>query len=395
MTRARLLRILLVSAVVAAAAWLVLRPSPTRVDSAAVDTGDVVDSLEAEGRTRVRDRYVITAPIQAQARRLALEAGDAVAVGDVLVVLDPLPAPALDARARSLASANAAAAASRVSAAREELAAAEVTLAQLQREAQRLDQLAKSSLVARESAERARSLETRGQREVAGARFRFATAQYELEAAKSALALGSRDRSTEVALELTAPVDGVVLRHHFESTRPVQPGDPLLEIGDPATMEVEVDVLSADAVTLREGMPVQLHRWGEAQPLRGRVRRIEPAGFTKVSALGVEEQRVWVIVDISSEHADWLRLGDAYRVNASFVLGQRSGVVRVPATALFRQGDGWAVFRVQSGRAVATPVSLGLQGGPWAEVLDGLAPGDAVVVHPGRDLEHGRRIRVR
>lgn len=395
MTRARLLRLLLVSAVVAGAAWLVLRPSATWVDSAVVDTGDVVDSLEAEGRTRVRDRYVITAPIQAQARRLALDAGDEVKVGDVLVVLDPLPAPALDARARSLASANAAAAGSRVNAAREELAAAEVALTQLRREAQRLAQLAKSSLVAREAAERAVSLEARGQREVAGARFRFATAQYELEASKSALALGSRDRSAEAALELTAPVDGVVLRHHFESMRPVQPGDPLLEIGDPATMEVEVDVLSADAVRLREGMAVELHRWGEVTPLQGRVRRIEPAGFTKVSALGVEEQRVWVIVDISSEHAAWQRLGDAYRVNARFVLDQRSRVVRVPATALFRQGEGWAVFRVQGGRAVATGVSLGLQGGPWAEVREGLAPGDAVVLHPGRDLENGRRVRIR
>lgn len=395
MTRPRLMRLFLLCAVVAGASWLVFRPAPTWVDTATVDTGDVVDSLEAEGRTRVRDRYVITAPIQAQARRLALDAGDAVAVGDVLVVLDPLPAPALDARARALAAANAAAAASRVSAAREDLAAAEVSLAQLQREAKRLEQLSQSSLVARESAERARALELQGQREVAGARFRFATAQYESEAAKSALALGSRDRSAEVALELTAPVDGVVLRHHFESARPVQPGDPLLEIGDPATMEVEVDVLSADAVRLREDMPVELHRWGEAAPLRGRVRRIEPAGFTKVSALGVEEQRVWVVVDISSDHADWRRLGDAYRVNARFVLDHRTGVARVPATALFRQGEGWAVFRVASGRAVATPVSLGLQGGPWAQVLGGLAPGDTVVVHPGRDLEDGRRVRVR
>lgn len=395
MTRARLLRMLLVSAVVAGAAWLVLRPSPAWVDTSVVDTGDVVDSLEAEGRTRVRDRYVITSPIQGQARRLALDAGDPVAVGDVLVVLDPLPAPALDARSRALATANAAAATTRASAAREELAAAEVALAQQQREARRLEQLASSSLVARESAERARALEARGQREVAGARFRVATAQHELEAATAALALGSRDRSADAALELTAPVAGVVLRHHFESTRPVQPGDPLLEIGDPATMEVEVDVLSADAVKLREGLPVELHRWGDTAPLQGRVRRIEPAGFTKVSALGVEEQRVWVIVDISSQHAQWQRLGDAYRVNARFVLDQRSGVVRVPATALFRQGDGWAVFKRQSGRAVATTVVLGLQGGPWAEVLQGLAPGDEVVVHPGRDLEDGSRVRVR
>lgn len=192
---------------------------------------------------------------------------------------------------------------------------------------------------------------------------------------------------------LSAPVAGVLLRRHFESARPVQAGEPLLEIGDPGRLEVEVDVLSADAVRLREGMAVELLRWGEPQPLAGQVRRIEPAGFTKFSALGVEEQRVWVMVALTSPPGQWRRLGDAYRVNARFVLDQAVDVVRVPTSALFREGDGQAVFRVEGSRARLRPVGTGLQGGGFTQVLSGLAAGDAVVVHPDRSLADGDRIR--
>jgi HlyD family secretion protein len=382
MSRPRYLRWTVIAVVVLLLAWLAMRPAATWVDSARVGTGDVVASLEAEGRTRLGDRYLITAPIAAQARRLALEAGDPVAVGEVLVVLDSLPAPALDPRARAEAAALAEAAASQERAA-------------LAREADRLAQLGERALVAREAVERARTLDQRARRESASARFRVATAQHQLEAARAALALGSRARSSDSALELTSPVDGVVLRRHFESSRPVLPGEALLEIGDPGAMEVEVDVLSADAVRLREGMSVELHRWGEEAPLLGRLRRIEPAGFTKVSALGVEEQRVWVIVDITSERARWERLGDAYRVNARFLLDQRQAVTRVPASALFRDDDGWSAFRVEGGRARLAAVKPGLAGGAWVEIIEGLAPGDTVIVHPGRDLADGDRVRLR
>lgn len=391
------LRWILVAIAVIGFGWLALRPTPRWVDVVSLDSGPVVVTLEAEGRTRLSDRYLITSPIAAQARRVALEVGDAVAVGDVLVVLDSLPAPALDPRARSEAAALAEAAASQVRAAEEDLAGSETNAAELAREARRLADLGGRDLVAREAVERAQALHQRAQREAASARFRVAIARHQLEAAKSALAMGSRSRNSEAALELLAPVAGVVLRRFFESSRPVLAGEALLEIGDPAALEVEVDVLSADAVALREGMAVALHRWGEAEPLQGRVRRVEPAGFTKVSALGVEEQRVWVIVDITSERERWQRLGDAYRVNARFLLDQRESVLRVPATALFRNGAGWAVFRVDArrGRARTVPVKVGLAGGAWVEVVDGLAIDDRVIVHPGRDLSDGDRVRIR
>jgi len=396
MTRARTLRYSVFALALAALAWLALRPTPVPVDTLPASRGAVTDSVEAEGRTRLVDRYLITSPIAAQARRQQLEVGDAVAVDQVLVVLDPLPAPALDPRARAEANARAEAAQSRLRGAEQDLASAAAAAEQAALDLARAESLATRELVARDAVDRARTQHERAAREADSARFRRATAAHELEAARAALALGSRARSDEPALELTAPVAGVVLRRHFESSRPVQAGEPLIEIGDPAAMEVEVDVLSADAVRLRDGMPVQLQRWGDPEALQGRVRRVEPAGFTKVSALGVEEQRVWVIVEITSERERWLRLGDAYRVNARFELDRRDAVLRVPGSALFRAEDGgWAVFRVERGRAVQVPVVPGLQGDGHAEITEGLAEGELVVVHPDRALADGRRVRLR
>lgn len=396
MTRARLLRLSLPVLAVLVMAWLALRPAAIPVDTAEVDAGPVVDVIEAEGRTRLVDRYLITAPIAGQARRQQLEVGDPVGVDQVLVVLDPLPAPALDARSRAEAQARADAAGSRLRGAGEDLAAATAAAKQAASELDRLQALAEQALVAREAVDRARTAATRAAREAASARFRQATARHELEAAQAALALGQRNAGDPPAMELAAPVAGVVLRRFHESSRPVQPGEPLLEIGDPAAMEIEVDVLSADAVRLRDGMTVELHRWGEADPLLGRVRRVEPAGFTKVSALGVEEQRVWVIVEISSDRELWQRLGDAYRVNAHFLLDSRQDVLRIPGSALFRDDEQrWAVFRVDGSRVSQVPVQRGLQGGAWVEIIEGLAPGDVVVVHPDRALEDGTRVRLR
>jgi HlyD family secretion protein len=250
-------------------------------------------------------------------------------------------------------------------------------------------------MAAVEAAERAATLRQRAEREAGGARFRVATAAHEVDAARAVLARGSRDAAPDAALELTAPVDGVVLRRHFESARPVQAGDPLLEVGDPAAMEVEVDVLSADAVRLREAMRVELVRWGEDRPLLGQVRRIEPGGFTKVSALGVEEQRVWVILELDSPRAEWARLGEAYRVNARFLLREAGDVLRAPASAVFRHEDGEAVFRIDGGRARLTPVRIGISGSGWVEIREGASAGERLVVHPDRELADGARVAAR
>jgi len=373
---------------------IVLWPAARLVDSGTVDRGTVRETVDAEGRTRLQDRYVIAAPVAAMARRLQLEPGDAIKVGQVLVVLDPVMAPALDARSLAEARAQLAAARARLGAAREESRAAAALAQQLGAEAERQMALALNRLVATEAAERAQTAASRGEREAASAKFREAVARHEVSAAEAVIERGSREQ-TDAALELRAPVAGIVLRRHYESARPVQAGEPLIEIGDPAGMEVEVDVLSADAVRLREGMSVELLRWGEGRPLLGRVRRVEPGGFTKYSALGVEEQRVWVMVEITSPREEWPHLGEAYRVNARFVLREMKDALRAPASAVFAQDGGEAVFRIDGSHARLTPVRTGVHGGGQVEVLEGLQAGDRLIVHPDRELEGGMRVRVR
>jgi HlyD family secretion protein len=370
-------------------------PAAQLVDSGVVDRGPIRETVDAEGRTRLHDRYVIAAPMAAMARRMLLEPGDEIKSGQVLVVLDPVTAPALDARSRAEARAGLAAARARLGAAREETKAAAAVAQQLRAEAERQRALQLNNLVATETVERAETAYLRGERESASARFREATAVHEVQAAQAILARDSGEQPYEAALELRAPVAGIVLRRHYESARPVQIGEPLIDIGDPATMEVEVDVLSADAVRLREGMRVELLRWGEPRPLQGRVRRIEPGGFTKFSALGVEEQRVWVLVEITSPREEWPRLGEAYRVNARFVLREATDVLRAPASAVFRQANGEAVFRIDGGRARLTPVRTGLQGSGLVEILEGLQANDRLIVHPNRELEDRARVSAR
>lgn len=393
MKNPRRIRHLAIAAVVLVLLVVALWPSAEQVDGAAVERGAVRETVEAEGRTRVRERYVITAPAAAAARRITLEPGDAVEAGQTVVVLDAGSAAPLDGRSRSALEAWVAGARASLASAREDTASATSAAEQAQAEARRLRALAQDSLVAEQAAERAETERERAAREAASARHRQATAEHQMRAAEAMLVRGGHNGTVE--FELTAPVDGVILRRHFESARPVQAGEPLVEIGDPARLEVEVDVLSADAVRLREGMRVELLRWGGEPALVGRIRRIEPGGFTRTSALGVEEQRVWTIVELTGEPEAWQRLGEGYRVNARFVLDERGDALRVPASAVFRHGNGHAVFHVDGRRARLTPVQTDLQGGGWVEITDGLGEGARVVVHPDRELEDGTRVRER
>lgn len=393
MTKPRRIRLIAIAAVVLILLVVALWPSASLVDGAAVERGAVRETVEAEGRTRVRERYVIAAPAAAAARRITLEPGDTVEAGQTVVVLDAGSAAPLDGRSRSALEAWVAGARASLGSAREDAAAAAAAAEQAQAEARRLRVLARDDLVAEQAAERAETERERAAREAASARHRQDTAEHQLHAAQAMLVRGGPSGAVE--FELAAPVDGVVLRRHFESARPVQAGEPLVEIGDPAGLEVEVDVLSADAVRLREGMRVELLRWGGEPALSGRVRRIEPGGFTKTSALGVEEQRVWTIVELTGDPQAWQRLGEGYRVNARFVLDEHEDALRVPASAMFRHGDGHAVFRIDGRRARLTPVRTGLHGGGWVEIIDGLAEGARVVVHPDRALEDGARVKER
>jgi HlyD family secretion protein len=386
--------------VLAAAAALILalgfRPSPVLVDVEPVTRGPLAVTVEEEGRTRVIDRYQVSAPIAAQARRITLDVGDAVQAGDVIAVLDARAVPALDARSTAEAHARVAAAEAALAVARQEAEAAAASARFARQEYERLRRLGQKGLAARSEVEQ---MEAEARRTAAlqrSAEFRVQTATFELEAARTALLYaGGQDPDLTGVLDLRAPVSGQVLKRHFESARVVQPGEPILEIGDPTALEVEVDVLSSDAVRIAPGMRVLFERWGAPEPLEGRVRRVEPVGFTKISALGVEEQRVLVIADITSPREQWARLGDAYRVNARFVLWEGDDVLRVPTSALFRHDGGWAVFVVERGRAALRPLEPGHRSARMTEVMNGLEPGDTVVVHPDRDIAPGTRLRLR
>ncbi|HEX2207150.1 MAG TPA: HlyD family efflux transporter periplasmic adaptor subunit, partial [Longimicrobium sp.] len=215
-----------------------------------------------------------------------------------------------------------------------------------------------------------------------------------LAAARAAVGGGAEDGALPVRDVLRAPAAGRVLAVHRRSEGYVGPGEPLLEIGDPERLEVRADVLSQDAVRIRPGTPVLLEQWGGDAPLRAVVWRVEPQGFTEVSSLGVEEQRTAVVAGLVTPPAVWASaLGSGYRVLARFVVWEGRGVLQVPTSALFRAGDGWAVFVVEGGRAVRRPVAVGRQAGLAAQVVSGLREGETVVVHPGNELEDGVRVR--
>lgn len=391
-------RILIFLSVVAGAVLLALgfRPSPILVDAERVSRGRVEIVVEEEGRTRVRDRYVISAPLAAQARRIAWEVGDEVQAGEVIAVLAALPATTLDVRAEAEARARVRAAEAVTTMAEAELDAAAALAERTASELARLRLLAGQDVISRSELEQAETEADRAEAMKRSALFRVRTAEFDLEAAETALRFSGRDREdAEGLVELRAPVSGRLLRRFFQSARVVQPGESILEIGDPAALEVEVDVLSSDAVRLEPEMRVLLERWGSPEPLEGRVRRVEPVGFTKVSALGVEEQRVLIVVDLTSPPEQWNRLGHGYRVNARFLLWESEDVLRVPTSALFRHGEGWAVFTVREDRAGIRVVEAGQRGGYWTRIISGIEEGETVVVHPDRELRDGVRVRLR
>ncbi len=393
--RRPLLGLLAVAVIAGLLVWG-FRPTPVLVDAEPVARGPVVVAVENEGRTRVIDRYEISAPIAGHIRRITLEVGDPVRRGDVVATIEPAPAAALDAREVALARARVAAAQAALATAREEAKAAEADARFAQDEYERLRRLGEQGLVAPSQVQHAEAEARRTEALRRSATFRMRTAAHELEAARAALAYAGRtDVEATGLFELRSPVNGRVLVRHFESARVVPRGEPILVIGDPASLEVEVDVLSVDAVRIAPGMRVELVGWGQPEPLAGRVKRVEPVAFTKISALGVEEQRVWVIVEFVDPVERWSRLGDAYRINARFILWEASDVLRVPTAALFRHGEGWAVFVVRDGRARLRPVEVAERGERYTRVVSGLEEGEAVIVHPGREVEDGRRVRVR
>ncbi|MDQ2075294.1 efflux RND transporter periplasmic adaptor subunit [Marinimicrobium sp. ABcell2] len=390
-------RTLILTAVGAAVVIVIaysFRAPAALVDSAVVERGHFQQVVEEEGRTRLPNRYQVSAPVAGYLSRVQLEPGDELAQGAELFRINPAPAVPLDARSRSQAEAALARAESALDAARTLVEAEQARAELAEAELERIERLVTEGHMPRESLDRAQAEARRAAASLRSARFGVDVARYERDSARASVAIVGGEQGQN-PIPVNAPVGGVVLTRERQSEGMVQAGEPILTLGDLASLEVEVDVLSPDAVRLRPGMRVEIERWGGEENLPGRVRRVEPSGFTRFSALGVEEQRVWVIVDFDTRREHWQHLGDGYRVEARFILWEGSDVLQIPASALFREGDAWGVFVIENGRARHRSVTPGRRSGLMAEVRSGLSEGERVVLHPGQDIGEGSRVQTR
>lgn len=397
--KSRILWILIGIVIIAAIAWAFV-PKPVEVDLAEVGRGPLQVTVDHEGKTRIKERYVVSAPLGGWMQRVPWKAGDAVQAGKTLLaVIQPSDPALLDARtiAQAEARVKAAEAVKAQSVPNLDRARAAEKLAKA--DLQRAQQLIAQGAMAQQQFDAAQERERAAVESVKAAQYAAQIADFELEQAKAALLRVRPDASSQQAeagsFDIYSPISGRVLRVLQESATAVAPGQPLLEVGDPTNLEIVVDVLSSDAVKVRPGAEMLLAHWGGARPLAARVRLVEPAGFLKVSALGVEEQRVNVIGDFVDPPEQWSTLGDAFRVEARIVTWEGQDVLQVPSSALFRSGDGWAVFRVADGRARIRQVSIGHSNGLESEVLEGLQSGDQVIVHPGDKVKDGVRVAAR
>ncbi len=372
---------------------LALRPRPVPVDVATAARGALVVAIEETGIARVKDRYVVSAPVSGTVSRQLLEPGDPVREGQVVAEVAPLISPLLDARTRSEARARLSAAESALGQAEAQRGRATVAAALAQDELSRARALAAGGSVAAQQLDRAEFEARMRSEELSSAVFAVKVAAEQVRAAHAALAGEGASRDWHV--DVLAPAGGRVLRVLQKSEGAAQAGTPLVEVGNPEVLELVVDLLTTDAVRVPPGTPVAIQGWGGDRTLAARVRRVEPSAFTKLSALGVEEQRVNVIAAFSDPHQDWAALGDGFRIEARLVLWQGDDVLKVPQGAAFRRGDGWAVFRVVSGKARLTPVRIGHRGETEVEVLGGLDAGAVVVVHPGDRVKDGAAVEAR
>lgn len=388
-------RVLLGAALVLSLLGVALWPRPVAVDVGEVTRGPLVVTIDEEGETRVHHRFVVSAPLAGRVERIELEPGDIVERNKTVVArLRPEAAPLLDARSRAEAEAGVSAARAALGQAQAEEKRARATLELAAAEVKRTQELFGAGLTTRQVLEARQTDLATAEESGRAAEFAAATAASELERARVRLRPGTLDASGRT-LPVLAPVDGVVLRRFRESASVVPAGEPLVEIGDPSHVEIVADLLSSDAVKVKPGMRVSVEQWGGEHPMGATVRRVEPAGFTKVSALGVEEQRVNVIMDFDNGEAAWAAMGDAYRVEVRIAVWQTGDAVRVPTSALFRVGERWAAYVVEEGRARRVELQLGQRTPADAEVLAGLSGGGRVVLHPPDTLVDGGRVTAR
>ena len=371
----------IVVALITAGLW----PHPIPVETAPATLGTLRTSIDEEGKTRIKHRFVVSAPVSGQLRRIPLKPGAEVRAGETVVaVIDPLAPAMLDARSRTLAEARRDAAMANLEKAR----AAHVFAAS---ELRRFEKLHSDMTVTIQDLETAQWRESSAAKDKAASE--SAVRQAEAELAEFAPGGDAGGHLKRAPMEVKAPASGRVLRVFEENTRVIAGGAHLLEIGDPADLEVVIEVLSRDGAAILPGAKVELDQWGGGEPLEARVRLVEPAAFTKVSALGVEEQRVNVIADLLTPSERRSSLGDNFRVEARIIASEVSQALKVPSGALFRRGEQWAVFVSSDGRARLQLVSVGRSSGAEMQVTEGLKAGEAVILYPGDRVKDGQRIK--
>jgi HlyD family secretion protein len=372
-------------------------PKPVAVEDVEVGRGPLRVTIEEEGETRVKDRFVVSAPVVGFLRRIEFEVGDPVKASQVVARLEPLRSDVLDPRSRAEAEAAVSAAAAAVGAAEEQARAAAADAEYAGRNLKRLKNLFEAGVISRDRMDQATSDARRTEAGRLSAEASVKGARSDLERVRSRLRYSPAEGNPEPhgLVDIRTPSKGSVLKIHRESEGVVGAGEALLDIGDTDDIEVRVEVLSEDGVRIRPGSPVLFERWGGEGALPGEVRVVEPAGFTKISSLGVEEQRVLVIADIHQDHEAARRLGDGYRVEASFIVWEGENVLQVPASALFRKGSDWAVFVVEGDKARLRGIRVGHRTGLAAEIVSGLKEGEKVIAHPEETIEDGTPVRSR
>lgn len=395
----RRIAMLLMGMIVISAAWFLLRPTPLSVDVAMISVGPLTVTANEDGVTRIRERYEVSTPLVGRVLRLTHNVGDAVSADEtILARMEPTHPDLLDPRAVAQAQARVMAARRRLEIARLQLETAKAEAEHAETERVRLYQLRAQDAVSEaelNEATLASRLKSDAQR---AAQYAIEIADYELELERSALLLTQADGAADqrkMELEIPAPINGRILRILHENTAVVPAGTVLMEIGDPHDLEILVDVLSRDAVRIKPGASVRILRWGGDVPLHGTVRYVEPSGFTKFSALGVEEQRVNVVIDLVESTESRQSLGDAYRVEAAITLWHADTILKIPTHSLFRIGDKWAAFFVSDGLAIQRELKIGQMNDREAEVIEGAIEGEIVIEYPGDNVRSDLRVQAR
>lgn len=384
--RGRVVGLLCATITLLLVAWAFV-PKPVKVDTSRVQRGNLRVTVDEEGETRVHDPFEITAPVTGRLQRVELHAADPVEAGQLVAQIEPLP---LDPRERAELLARVESARATQSEAEAMVENARAGYEQAKKTRDRAVKLAAHGVISSQDLELAETAETNSAEQLQAAKFKARSAAYEVQVAKAGLlALAPEQGSKPRLITLRSPIQGRVLRVLQQSERVLPAGSLILEVGHPSQLEIVSDVLSTEAVKVKPGDPVLVENWGGDTPLRARVRTIESSGFTKISALGVEEQRVNIVMDFVDPPS---RLGNAYRADVRIIVWEGKDVLKVPTSALFRRGQQWSVFVVEEGRAHTRDVQIGHRNALEAEVLSGLNEGARVILHPGNQLANGTRV---